>query len=131
MIKQKQAVKPAATNMAPEKTLQERLLQIRSPAKRRLAEFLYVTNSDEKTTFTFVLTNTNYDNACRFVHSMRVNLSKIRNKKLAAGEKLRPFKMIVISISPYETGMQITLERTTARKIQMQNAAKDLLGSLV
>lgn len=89
---------------------------IRSPAKRQTIDFLTATKASPNEAYVFTITG-NESQAQRFVHRMRVELSRMRNHAKAQGRTIRHFKMIIdkVETNPEnEKQTIITLLRTTS-----------------
>lgn len=74
-------------------------------AHRRLIDFLATAPRTADGFYEFTLPGS-YDKAQRFVHYMRVQLTRLKNRKRAEGRSIRPFKMLLISIEPLASAPQ-------------------------
>ena len=83
-------------------------------AKERLKDFLKAVRATGNTTYTFTTAGSEYD-AQRYVHRMRVELSRFREKVRMNGQQLNPFKVKLVSLTPDDT------EKTTIVTLQFIN----------
>jgi len=69
-------------------------------AKERLIDFLKKAPRAEGGTYTFAV-HGDKEEASAYVHRMRVELSRFRNKLRERNRQVRPFKMLLQSIEPH------------------------------
>jgi predicted nuclease with TOPRIM domain len=106
------------TDPDPQKVEPEDL--IRSPAKREVFAFLNAVSpkrtKEKQPLYTFDFMGSVAD-AHDFIHRMRVELSRLRNRVRAQGHKVKHFKMLLKEIQPGESPgfLRITLMKTVSQ----------------
>lgn len=88
-------------------------------AKTELIAFLRQAPKDPALKYTFKVPLMSHDDAIKFVHRMRVELSRFRTDIQLQGKALRPFKMLIDKIEDNNTFTYITLQykNTVGKKI--------------
>lgn len=87
----------------------------KSPAKIEVIKFVKETTMEDFYTFNF---RGSLDDAKRFVHRMRVELSRMRDYVKSRGMSVKHFKMILIEYEEIEAGkrVKITLKKTQSAR---------------
>lgn len=88
--------------------------KIKSRAKLQVIEFI---KTQKDTPFSFVLEDFSVDEAARFVHRMRVELSRLRAEALRRNRVPKPFKMQLISIEHLATDANPINAKVTLMKV--------------
>ena len=78
-------------------------------AKQEIINFLNKAPKDENKLYAFVLPLQSKKEAGKFIHRMRVELSRLRDEFKKQGIQLRPFKVMLKGITNTDTSTTITL----------------------
>lgn len=100
-------------------------------AKLALMKFLKETNSPQPADFVIVLENSTIKNAEKFVHRMRVELSRMRDMVRENGMIPRPFKMICVSIKEVDSRITITLRKQLSKTMKISEDVEEVFDVLV
>lgn len=101
-----------------------------SPAKQKVVDFITNTNPGENELFVFSFRG-NQEQAEKFVHQMRVELSRMRQYVREQGRSVKAWKMILEGVEVVDDlNCKITLRRTISLSQQIANDVSDILEEL-
>ena len=100
---------------------------IKSAPKLKLIEFIKTTKEGEFFEFTLAETT----DAVKFVHRMRVELSRLRSKLIEMGKVASHFKMMLEKIEVKDGKQVVTLKRTTSANDVTAEVSEALAGLTV
>lgn len=95
--------------------------------KMELVEFLKSTMG-ENLTYTFTFAGTK-NNAEKYIHAMRVELSRLRSKAIAARQIPNPFKIIKKSVKQNGNSGECVVTLLRQKEKPVKNIPQDLLDS--
>ena len=78
-------------------------------AKTELINFLKHASKSEAHLYSFKLPLMSNEDGHKFIHRMRVELSRFRDVIQSQGKQLRPFKMMFVTMQHTQTNTEITL----------------------
>lgn len=106
--------------------------KITSPAKIQVIAFVKDTEPGVNEYYEFELEG-NEDDANKFIHQMRVELSRMRNYVKSKGRRIKAWKMLQESIKPHpdkEGFVVIKLRRTITSTQRVANEVDDILSEI-
>lgn len=108
-------------------------MQAPSPAKQRVIDF--VTKTDMEECYTFVYDG-NKEAAEKFVHRMRVELSRLRKMLKSRGRKTALFKVLIVKMDEHEMPggekirTTVVLKKSGTAVVQIDENLKDALDAI-
>jgi hypothetical protein len=102
--------------------------QIKSPARLKVIDFI---KSDKNTEFVFVLKDFNETEARNFVHSMRVELSRLRKLALERYNRVpKPFKMQLLKVEASNGNCTVTLMKVANLQTEVAEEIDEILDAV-